>query len=124
MASDSPPRTCRSIPFSTGTATLPRPKVFVSPEHDKTNSFSPLASRVSLIPQRLGGIDARRAPARVDGRDEGKRQRHQSGPHPVHPLQVGGQPAEVVYLTRQDLEVEGPLDRGNDHVDVERGEDP
>src|SRR3954469_1040993 len=77
----------------------------------------------SLITQRFRRIHARCAPARVERGEERERECHQRDGDDVPALQIRWQLRDEVHVFREELDAERVLDRGHDHVDVERGED-
>src|SRR4029079_13013585 len=89
MATVSPAWTCRSTPRNTSTSRPPSLKRLVRPSALRTTS--PL-----FITQRLGGVDAAGAPARIDRGHERQRQRDQGDRHDVFPLRVAGHLADQV----------------------------
>src|SRR5947207_2084337 len=116
MAIRSPAPTSRSTPINTGTSSGPLLYVLRRPRHARTDACVRAPS--SFISQRLRGIDARRAPARVDRRGEREQQRDQCDGDHVGALQIRRQIADVVNGLVQELDVERVLDGGNDGVDI------
>src|SRR5439155_14902532 len=92
--------TFSDTPWSTCTASLPSRKVLRRSRHAST----------SLIAQRLGGIHAGGAPARIERRKQGERERYERNRNHVARLQIGRQVGDVVHLPRQELEVEETLE--------------
>src|SRR5687767_1968758 len=99
-ATRSPVAISRSIPASTGTSTLPWWKTLRSPRHESTGPLyfssdtyhlSPITYHSLLVAQRLRGIHLRRAPARIDRRDQGEDERDHRRRHHVGRAQLRGE---------------------------------
>ncbi len=74
----------------------------------------------SFIAQRLRRLDARRAPARIERRDERQQHRHACRSTATSlPVQVARQLADEVDVLRQERDVEHVLDEADDRADVE-----
>src|SRR5450631_797245 len=114
-ATRSPAPTRRSIPSSTGTSSGPLRYALVRPRHSRTGTLS-------FITQRLRRVDLGRAPARIDRRQQGERQRDDRNQHDVVAEQVRRQLADVVNALVQELDAEDALDEWHDGTDVEREE--
>src|SRR5439155_14421187 len=119
-ATRSPAPTSKSTPISTGTSSGPLRYVLRRPRHPSTDTCARAAS--SFIPECLGRIHARRAPARIDRGGEREEQRDQRDGDHIAALQVGRQIADVVNGLIEKLNVERALDGGNDRIDIERGQ--
>src|SRR5882724_419548 len=102
IATRSPARTSRSTPSSTGTSSGPLRYVLRRPRHPRAGGDP--AAAASFIPQRVRRVDARRAPARIDRRDESQRKRDRRDDDHVGTLQVGWKVADVIDALVQELE--------------------
>src|SRR5438477_10330326 len=114
-ATVSPGTTERSTPISTGTSSGPLRYVFRKPRHSITGR----AKAASLIAERLRRIHLRRAPGRVNRRQQGKDERNDGDGDHVAGLQIGRQLVDVVDGLVEDLDAEQPLDCRQDRTDIE-----
>src|SRR6185436_19791115 len=101
IATRSPARISRSTPSRTGTGCGPW-YVLLSCVQETTTS---------LIAQRFRRVDARGAPARVEGGDERQAEPHEDDGDHVRRLQVGRQLRDQVDVLRKELDAERVLDR-------------
>src|SRR5690606_14835798 len=93
IARRSPLPTSRVTSRKTVMASDPSRNVFVRPTHASTGVFGS-----SLIAQRRRGIHARRAPARIQGRNQGQHERQGNDRDHVAREHLGGQLVDVVHL--------------------------
>src|SRR5947207_10160947 len=113
-ATRSPGATARSTPRSTGTSSGPPRYVLFSLRHSSTG-----ASPVLFIAQRLRRIDSRRPPARIERRQESKRQGDRRDEDHVGTLHFRRQLADVVHALVEKLDAEQLLHERHNGLDID-----